>query len=93
MADAVVAAVTSGLASAVVGGALTYVTAVLKIRRDLAAQYDADLRRDRITVAAMVQTGAVGEICSRKSANLRRRPRPGDCSPILVFRRRRAVSL
>jgi len=50
MADAVVAAVTSGLASAVVGGALTYVTAVLKIRRDLAAQYDADLRRDRITV-------------------------------------------
>jgi hypothetical protein len=38
MADAVVAAVTSGLASAVAGGALTYVTAVLKIRRDLAAQ-------------------------------------------------------
>jgi len=50
MSDAVVAAVTSGLASAVVAGALTYVTAVLKIRRDLAAQYDADLRRDRIAV-------------------------------------------
>ena len=49
MSDAVVA-VTSSLASAVVGGALTYVTAVLKIRRDLAARYDADLRRDRITV-------------------------------------------
>ena len=50
MSDTVVAAVTSGLASAVVGGALTYVTAVLKIRRDLAARYDADLRRDRISV-------------------------------------------
>src|SRR5215472_8690035 len=49
MSDAVVA-VTSSLASAVMGGALTYFTAVLKIRRDLAARYDADLRRDRITV-------------------------------------------
>jgi hypothetical protein len=50
MANEVVVAVTSGLASAVVGGALTYVTAVFKIRRDLAAQYDADLRRERIAV-------------------------------------------
>jgi hypothetical protein len=50
MADSVVVAVTSGLASAAVGGVLTYVTTVLKIRRDLAAQYDADLRRDRIAV-------------------------------------------
>ena len=50
MADSVMVAVTSGLASAVVGGVLTYFTGVLKIRRDLAAQYDSDLRRDRIAV-------------------------------------------
>jgi hypothetical protein len=49
MADPVVAVV-SGAASAIIAGVLTYVTAVLKIRRDLAAQYDADLRRDRIGV-------------------------------------------
>jgi hypothetical protein len=36
------------LASAVVGGALTYVTTIVKIRQDLAAQYDANLRQDRI---------------------------------------------
>jgi len=50
MADSVVIAVTSGLASAVVGGALTYITTFKKIRQELAAQYDADLRRDRISV-------------------------------------------
>lgn len=38
------------LASAVAGGALTYVTTIMKVRQDLAAQYDADLRRDRIGV-------------------------------------------
>lgn len=38
------------LASAVVGGALTYVTSIVKIRQDLAAQYDANLRQDRIKV-------------------------------------------
>lgn len=46
MADSVAVA----LASAVAGGALTYVTTIMKIRQDLAAQYDADLRRDRIGV-------------------------------------------
>ena len=46
MADSVAVA----LASAVAGGALTYVTTIMKIRQDLAAQYDADLRRDRIEV-------------------------------------------
>lgn len=50
MADSVVVAVATGLASAIVGGVLTYVTTFKKIRLDLAAQYDADLRRDRIGV-------------------------------------------
>jgi len=50
MADSVIAAVATGAASAIVAGVLTYVTAVVKIRRDLAAQYDADLRRERIGV-------------------------------------------
>jgi hypothetical protein len=40
----------TSLASAVGGSVLTYVATVLKIRQDLAAQYDADLRRDRIGV-------------------------------------------
>lgn len=46
MADSIAVA----LASAVAGGALTYVTTIMKIRQDLAAQYDADLRHDRIKV-------------------------------------------
>lgn len=49
MADPVVA-VASAVGSAVLAGALTYVTGVLKIRRDLAAKYDADLRHERIAV-------------------------------------------
>jgi hypothetical protein len=39
-----------GVASAVGSAFLTYMTTFLKIRQDLAAQYDADLRRDRIVV-------------------------------------------
>jgi hypothetical protein len=42
--------VTVALASALGGGVLTYLTTIMKIRKDLAAQYDADLRRDRIGV-------------------------------------------
>src|SRR5215467_10754364 len=49
MADPVVA-VASAFGSAVLASTLTYVTGVLKIRRDLAAKYDADLRRERIAV-------------------------------------------
>jgi hypothetical protein len=39
-----------GVASALGSALLTYVTTFLKIRQDLAAQYDAELRRDRIGV-------------------------------------------
>ena len=37
------------IASATLGGFVTYLTTVLKIRQELGAQYDSDLRRDRIT--------------------------------------------
>jgi hypothetical protein len=50
MADQVWIALATSLASAAGGSVLTYVATVLKIRQDLAAQYDADLRRDRIGV-------------------------------------------
>ena len=50
MVDPVAITVASSLASAVFGSALTYVTTVLKVRQDLAAKYDSDLRRDRIGV-------------------------------------------
>jgi len=46
LADSLVIGVASALGSAL----LTYVTTFVKIRQDLAAQYDADLRRDRIGV-------------------------------------------
>jgi hypothetical protein len=46
MGDSLVVGVASALGSAL----LTYMTTFVKIRQDLAAQYDADLRQDRISV-------------------------------------------
>lgn len=48
--DGSIIAVASAVGTAVLGSIVTYATGVLNIRRDLAAKYDADLRRERIGV-------------------------------------------
>ena len=50
MTDAVQAAFVSGVLSATVTACVTYLTTVAKIRKDLEATYDRDLRNKRITV-------------------------------------------
>lgn len=48
MTEQTIWSILAALGSAVLGGVGTYLTTVLKIRQELSAQYDSDLRHDRI---------------------------------------------